>query len=89
MTQKEINLAFRKMYHSFEPKQQAVFKLQILKAMNWSEDQLKNRLTGRTNVRIYEAEAVCIKCRINIDDYFPGLGSDKMGNELKGRSPKS
>ncbi len=73
MTQKEINLAFRKMYHSFEPKQQNILKLQILEAMNWSENQLKNRLTGRTNVRVYEAESICYKCNISIDAYFPGL----------------
>lgn len=73
MTQKEINLAFRKMYHSFEPKQQHTMKIQILDAMNWSEDQLKNRLTGRTNVRVYEVEAVCASCKINIDTYFTGL----------------
>lgn len=73
MTQKEINLAFRKMYHSFDPKEQTIIKLQILKTMNWTENQLKNRLIGRTNVRVYEAEAICTKCRINIDAFFPGL----------------
>lgn len=73
MTQKEINLAFRKMYYAFEPKQQYILKLQILEAMNWTEDQLKNRLTGRTNVRVYEAETICSRCNISIDTYFPGL----------------
>ncbi|HCS21905.1 MAG TPA: hypothetical protein DIW47_15330 [Bacteroidetes bacterium] len=66
-----------------------MLKLQILEAMNWSENQLKNRLTGRTNVRVYEAESICFKCKINIDAYFPGLGSGKISDEVKGSSHTS
>lgn len=78
MTQMEINQAFRKMYHSFDPKDQSIIKLRILESMNWTEDQLKNRLTGRTNVRVYEAETICTKCNISIDVYFPGLREDTV-----------
>lgn len=79
--QEAIRIGFRKMFYQRPPDEIKTIRKQILEEMEWTDEQLKNRLIGRTYIHEFEIIQIAKKCNINIADYWPEV--DAFVNLLK------
>lgn len=77
MNKTDLNLMFRSWYYSNPACEISDLKQKVKAAMQWTNNQLKERLNGRTVVKSTDIELLCIKLELDKAKCFPGFQSSE------------